>query len=259
MAFMLFQESLLRARHTADVGYPRVGLTALISDAARTYIEKRDGRLLLDHTAARLAVEDGRVAAVEVAGGGRIGGDLFVSAVPWDALGKLLPPEWAAHPFFAPLSGLEASPIVGVHLWYDRPVMEEEFVSVLDSPVQWVFNRSRIQGRGGPEQCVCVSLSGAWAYASLSKPELRELFTREMVRLFPRARDAQVLRFIVVKQLAATFRPLPGAQACRLPQRTPLPNLFLAGDWTRTGWPSTMESAVRSGLLAAREASAVAQ
>ena len=87
-----------------------------------------------------------------------------------------------------------------------------------------------------------------------SREELRQLFTGEMERLYPRARQARLERFVAVKQPDATFRVTPGADAHRLPQTTPIPNLFLAGDWTETGWPSTMESAVRSGLLAAQAA-----
>ena len=99
-----------------------------------------------------------------------------------------------------------------------------------------------------------VSLSGAWDYAPMSKEALRELFTAELERVFPRAKDARIERFIVVKQLAATFRPTPGADSLRPSTLTPIPNLFLAGDWVQTGWPSTMESAVRSGVQAAQAA-----
>jgi squalene-associated FAD-dependent desaturase len=254
MGFMVFQDGLMGGRHSANIGYSRVGLTALVSEAARAYIEGRGGKLLLERPATALSVEGDHVVAVEASGGQRIAGDFFVSAVPWDTLPRLLPPQWASHPFFAPAMRLEAAPIVGLHLWYDRPVMEEEFVAFLDSPIQWVFNKSRIQGRREPGQYLCISLSGAWEYAPLSKEELQRRFTQEMARVFPKAAEARLERFIVVKQLAATFRSTPGAQACRPPQRTPLRNLFLAGDWTQTGWPSTMESAVRSGLLAAQEA-----
>ena len=136
--------------------------------------------------------------------------------------------------------------------------MDEEFVAVVDSPLQWVFNKSRIQGVDGPGQYVCVSLSGAWDYAPMSKEELRRLFTAELARVFPRAKTARIERFIVVKQLAATFRPTPGADGLRPTTATPIPNLFLAGDWVQTGWPSTMESAVRSGVQAAQAAAEAA-
>lgn len=258
MGLMVFREGLLKSRHGGDIGYARVGLTALISDAAHDHITRHGGEIRSGRAAARIVVEDGRATGVEMGGASRSGepadvlpADAVVCATPWDAVADLLPPEWSTHPAFAPARGLEASPIVGVHIWYDRPVMDEEFTAVLDSPVQWVFNKSRIQGLQAPGQYVCISLSGAWEFAPMGKEALRDLFLTEMARLFPAARGATVERFITVKQLTATFRSTPGAEAHRLPQRTPMPNLALAGDWTRTGWPSTMESAVRSGRLAA--------
>ena len=100
-------------------------------------------------------------------------------------------------------------------------------------------------------QHVVISLSGAWKWQDRSKEELKEIFTAEMARTFPEARTATIIRFTVVKMLEATFRVSVGSLASRLPQQTPVPGFYLAGDWTDTGWPSTMESAVRSGNLAA--------
>lgn len=251
MALMIFQEGLLRGRRNADIGYSRVGLTALISDAARDYIQEKGGKLLLDQAAVRLCVEQGQVTAVTLSSGQALEAEAVVSSVPWDSLLKLLDPPWVAHPFFVGAAKLEASPIVGIHVWYDRLVTELEFAAFLDSPVQWVFNKSRIQGLAGPGQYLCVSLSGAQKYGAMSKGELQALFATELARLFPKAREAKIERFIIVKQLAATFRSSPGAEEHRLPQATPVRNLYLAGDWTQTAWPSTMESAVRSGRLAA--------
>ena len=257
-AFMVFQEGLLGGRHNADIGYSRVGLTALISDAAQSYIRSRGGAVLLDKSVLSLDAQDGAVTAARLSGGQTIEADCFVSALPWDGLQRLLPSPWAEEPALANAASIEASPIVGIHVWYDRQVMDEEFVAVVDSPLQWVFNKSRIQGADGPGQYVCVSLSGAWDYAPMSKEALRRLFTAELARVFPRAKDASIERFIVVKQLAATFRPTPGADGLRPSTVTPIPNLFLAGDWVQTGWPSTMESAVRSGMQAAQVAAAAA-
>ncbi len=253
-AFMVFQEGLLGGRHSADIGYSRVGLTALISDAAQSFIRSRGGDVIMDRAVLSLEVQDGAVTAARLSGGQTIEADCFVSALAWDGLHRLLPSPWAKAPALANAASIEASPIVGIHVWYDRQIMDEEFVAVVDSPLQWVFNKSRIQGVEGPGQYVCVSLSGAWDYAPMSKEALRELFTAELERVFPRAKGARIERFIVVKQLAATFRPTPGADSLRPSTLTPIPNLFLAGDWVQTGWPSTMESAVRSGVQAAQAA-----
>ncbi|MFQ5861360.1 MAG: FAD-dependent oxidoreductase, partial [Dehalococcoidia bacterium] len=180
--------------------------------------------------------------------------DVFISALPFDLLRTVLPPPLAGDPFFARAQGLSTSPIVNLHIWYDRPVLQDDFVAVLDSPLQWVFNKSRIFGeQQGNGQYLSLSLSGAWEYIDQPKDQLRELFLAEMARIFPQARSATVERFLVVKQERATFRCTPGAAGHRLPAATPVPNLVLAGEWTDTGWPSTMEGAVRSGNTAAQE------
>jgi len=252
MGIMAFQEGFLRERNSANIGYSRVGLTELISDAAKNYITNRGGRVLSGHAATNVIVSNGNADGVDI-GSHVIPANAVVSAVPWDVLPTLLSPEVADNPFFTPANELEWSPIIGIHVWYDRQVMEEEFLATIDSPIQWVFNKSRIQRLSWPGQYLCISISGAWKHATMNKEQLRALFLAEMARLFPRASDAVVAQFIVVKQLSATFRCTPNSQAYRLPQRTTIGNLVLAGDWTQTGGPATMESAVRSGHLAAEE------
>ena len=151
------------------------------------------------------------------------------------------------------MTGLQSSPIVNVHLEYDRPVMEGEFCYFLDNPLQWVFNASLIrsgnQSRGG--QSLTVSISAAWEHIDLPRPNLMNSIAKEMRAAFPKARDAQLLKSTVVKQRNATFRCTPGAQRLRPGPVTASPNLFLAGEWTDTGWPSTMEGAIISGYNAA--------
>ena len=189
---------------------------------------------------------------MELSDGDTVEADVYVSALPFGVLLDSLPDQVSQGGFFSRAAILGSSPIVGVHLWYDRKIMDEEFVAFLDSPVQWVFNKSLIQGTDASAgQYVCISLSGAWRYIDTPKEELTEIFTQEMARLFPRTRSARVEKSLVVKERDATFRSVPGASMHRPPQTTPIRNLFLAGEWTDTGWPSTMEGAVRSGVFAA--------
>ena len=149
---------------------------------------------------------------------------------------------------------LQWSPILNLHIHYDRPVMTEPVCAFVDSPLQWVFNRNWITGKtpasGG--QVVTISVSAAWDYIDLHREALAAIFTEEMAQVFPEAREARVLDVSVVKQREATFRCQPGASCWRPGPVTPISNLFLAGEWTNTGWPSTMEGAVRSGYAAAR-------
>ncbi|MFQ5852461.1 MAG: FAD-dependent oxidoreductase, partial [Candidatus Binatia bacterium] len=203
-----------------------------------------------------LDVSGNRVTGVTCYNGETLEADLYVSALPHDILlTTLLPENLREDPFFARVAGLGWAPIVNVHLWYDRPIVDFDFAAFLNSPIQWVFNRSRILGLDedgdGDGQHLCISLSGAWDYIDLSKEELFERFAREFRVLFPEAREANVKDYLVVKQRHATCSAEPGAQRQRLPQRTPLENFYLAGDWTLTGWPATMESAVRSGVFCA--------
>ena len=252
MALMLFQESLLKKPADSTIGYSRVGLTSLNGEPAQGFIQESGGKLVLGKAITSMEVQDGRITGVELSDGGLLHADAYVSALPFQTLLQVLPEDAASGPFFSRASDLRSSPIVGIHLWYDRPIMDQDFLAFLNSPVQFVFNKSLIQGTGGAGgQYVCISLSGAWSYIKTPKEELIEKFTQEMTRLFPRARDARVERSLVVKEPQATFRSAPGAAKHRLPQATPIPNLFLAGEWTDTGWPSTMEGAVRSGVFAA--------
>ena len=249
---MVFREALLQQPADATMGIARVGLTALAGEPSQAYIEARGGELRLGRGAKAVRVRDGSVEGVELQDGSMIEADAYVSALPFDVMLDVMPEDVAGDVFFANARGLETAPIVGLHIWYDRPVMDATFAAFLDSPVQWVFNKSLIQGAGADEgQYLCVSLSGAWEHVDRPKEDLRRTFTGEMARLFPAARQAEITRFLVVKERRATFRPIPGAAAHRLPQTTPISNLVLAGDWTRTGWPSTMEGAVLSGVLAA--------
>jgi uncharacterized protein with NAD-binding domain and iron-sulfur cluster len=135
-------------------------------------------------------------------------------------------------------------------------VMDVPFAAAVDSPVQWVFDRTRISGmheRGDAGQYLAISLSAADEYANTPVAELREKFVPALAELFPAARDAAVTEFFVTREKRATFRQVPGTAKLRPKATTGLPGLVLAGAWTDTGWPDTMEGAVRSGLNAVIE------
>ena len=249
---MLVHTALLGSPSNAAIGWSRVGLTQLAGDAARSRIEALGGEVRTGVEGSRVEMTGDAVSGVRLTDGTTAASGACILAVPFHALAGLLPPEFAESEAFSPAASLETSPIVAVHIWYDRPVLAENFVAVLDSPVQWVFNVSSLHGEDPADgQHIVISLSGAWEWRDVPKAELREVFASEMARLFPAAALGAVTRVLVVKNLDATFRSAPGTAHARLPQRTSVPGLFLAGDWTSTGWPSTMESAVRSGYLAA--------
>jgi squalene-associated FAD-dependent desaturase len=258
LALMVFQEGFLRSRHGANVGWARVGLSELLAVAARRYIEERGGELRLDEGIRAVEVEGGQVSRLRV-GSGEVTADAYVITLPVESVLDVLPAAVREDAFFARIGRIGTSPIVNVHLWYDRLVWRRGFAAFLNTPVQWVFNKSKLWEESGAGQYLDISLSGAHDFIDLPSSEIIQLFTKEMFALLPETRGAELVRSLVVKQRDATFDAVPGVGALRPTQATPLPNLFLAGDWTQTGWPATMESAVRSGRLAAgaviREAS----
>ncbi|HEX3513904.1 MAG TPA: FAD-dependent oxidoreductase, partial [Trebonia sp.] len=176
-----------------------------------------------------------------------------VLAVPHEQAAKLIPAGALPAETVDGWAGLGAAPIVNVHVIYDRKVMDVPFAAAVDSPVQWVFDRTRISGmhaRGDDGQYLAISLSAADEYASTPVADLREKFVPALAQLFPAAKDATVTEFFVTREKRATFRQVPGTAKLRPKASTGLPGLVLAGSWTDTGWPDTMEGAVRSGLNA---------
>jgi len=181
--------------------------------------------------------------------GGPVTGDAVVVAVPSGDAAGLLPP--GAIPVPERLSALGSSPIVNVHTVYDRPVLPLPFVAAVRSPVQWIFDRTGPSGLA-EGQYLAVSVSAADGWVDRPTEEVRAVFLPALADLLPRARSARVREFFVTRERRATFRQGLGSNALRLGASTALPGLVLAGAWTDTGWPDTMESAVRSGRSAVR-------
>jgi uncharacterized protein with NAD-binding domain and iron-sulfur cluster len=188
-----------------------------------------------------------------VVDGDTIGADAVVVAAPPEATAAILPPGALSHPEH--LRELGGAPIVNVHAVYDRVVAKDPFTAVVGSPVQWVFDRTDTAGLDHG-QYLAVSLSAARQWIDAPTAGLREVFLPELVRLFPAAARAEVTNFFVTRERRATFRQVPGSARFRPDARTGLPGCVLAGAWTATGWPDTMEGAVRSGNEAARVADA---
>ncbi|MYD74531.1 MAG: hypothetical protein F4Y11_10055 [Chloroflexi bacterium] len=175
-----------------------------------------------------------------------------VLALPPKQAFDLLPAHWRRREPFWRLSQHEVSPIVNVHMQWDRQVMGRDFVGVLDSDAQFIFQRSQIHGWPTPPHWISVSLSGAHDLVDLPQAEIVARVERAVRRALRRTAGATLLATRVVKESEATFRPKPGMNAHRVRPKTPIGNLVLAGAWTATGWPATMESAVRSGRAAAQ-------
>jgi squalene-associated FAD-dependent desaturase len=251
-ALFVLREGFLGANDASAIGVARVGLSELHVEPALRLLERRGATLRLGCAVERLEVRDGAVEGVALASGEREAFDVVVSALPHGRLLEALPAALRGEAPFAGLARLRTAPIVNLHFWFDRPVAPFEFAAFARSELQWVFNGSRLGGEASGEEHLVLSLSAAEAYLPLTKEQLRERFVPLLERALPAARGARLARFAAVKEPEATFVPAPGAEGLRPGPETPVGNLFLAGAWTATGWPATMESAVRSGVAAAR-------
>jgi squalene-associated FAD-dependent desaturase len=245
----VFLDGFLRHRRGFEVELPAVPLGRLYGDELQAWLAAHQVEVHQNCAAWRLDVREGRVGAVELRQGEALWANWYVAAVPFTRLLDLLPAEVVeAQPCFGRLKQLETSPITSVHLWYHRPVTELPHVVLVGRVGQWVFNRGEVSPG---EHYVQVVVSAARQFRGLGLDEVQRLITTEMGVLFPAARAATLLRARVVTERAATFSAVPGVDELRPKQTSPIANLFLAGDWTATGWPATMEGAVRSGYLAA--------
>ncbi len=234
-AVKVFRTGLLDAADAADIGIPAAPFQRLHADPAQAAIERAGGHVVLSSP-----VDDVHDLLAE--------GPVVV-AVPHFAAADLVPE--------LDVDGLGASPIVNLHVHYDRRVLDEPLAAALDSPVQFVFDRTQASGaREG--QLLAVSISHAVDEIGASVSSLRERYLPALEHLLPAARDATVLDFAVTHEPRATFRVAPGTRRLRPGARTSVQGLYLAGAWTDTGWPATMEGAVRSGLTAAHAALAEA-
>ena len=251
-AALVFRDSFLKSAEAGRMGVPAVPLSQLYGTAAE-YIEARGGKVHL-----RAAVDsiqrsdDGLRLCVA---GEEVSADYAVLATPFNGVDKLLPDAPEMEGVRTQARSLASSPITGIHLWFDREITPLEHAVLLERTIQWMFHKSKILAtrRDAAPDGSYLELVVSSSKTLVDKPrgEIIELAVRELGEFFPAAREAKLTKATVVKEVHATFSPAPGSDANRAPHRSPWPRLFLAGDWTATGWPATMEGAVRSGYGAA--------
>ncbi|HET9581777.1 MAG TPA: hydroxysqualene dehydroxylase HpnE [Gemmatimonadota bacterium] len=238
----------LRAGSTAGALWlPTTGLSAAIGSPALARLRAAGVDVRLEARAAALEVAEGRVVGLRLHDGTQVPARRVVCALPPEGADPLLLSAGVAAGFAA----LGQSAIVNVYLWYDRPVLPVPFAGTFDSPLQWVFDRRKILGEEAGGWCAGISLSAADDLVDQPKEAIAALCDDALGRLFPARGRARLERSAVVKEPRATFRAGPGAATRRPGPVTGIAGLFLAGDWTDTGWPATMEGAVRSGERAA--------
>jgi squalene-associated FAD-dependent desaturase len=253
----VFWKAFLGSRTGYRVGIPLVPLADLY-DGCRKAIVRKGGEVRMRANVREVRVNGNQFAGAVLADGTEFTADACICSVPQNEVLELLPAEFTGPG--AALEGvrqIKTSPITGVHLWYDRQVMSEPFLTLLDHTTQWVFNKTDLSahdseaGKRQGGQYLQLVISASYDLVPRSRQEIIDLCVRELADVLPPTRDAKLVKATVIKEVNATFSPAVGVDKYRPAQQSPVKNLILAGDWTRTGWPSTMEGAVRSGYLAA--------
>ncbi|MDB5350481.1 MAG: squalene-associated FAD-dependent desaturase [Planctomycetota bacterium] len=252
----VFLDGFLRNREGFVMEVPLVPLGELYGTRLESWLKDQGVAVRLTTGVRSIEADDeGAVSAVTLRNGEQIHADFVVLAAPFDRARSFFSERLLTQlPSLEPIDEMQASPITGVHFWFDREVCPLEHAVTVGRTVQWVFNHTKIQGREAPEgggQYLQLVISAAYDLVSKTKEEIRDLAMADLSDLWPSAREATLLRWWVVTEHGATFAVRPGVDAIRPRQRTPIDGLFLSGDWTATGWPATMEGAVRAGYLAA--------
>lgn len=238
----VFRLGFLASKDAYEMGVPAVPLGRLYG--ADSWKRIGNVELRLRAPVSRIAIEDGVALGVTV-GDEEVRGDYYVCALPFERI-KAVAPELGID-----VSAFEHSPITGIHLWFDRPVTDLPHATLLDRTMQWMFNKH--EGR-----YVQLVVSASRTLTDMPRADVIALALKELVEFFPIAREAKLTKAHVVKEIRATFSAKPGLEALRPGNQTRVRNVFLAGDWTKSGWPATMEGAVRSGYLAAEAVTAAA-
>jgi zeta-carotene desaturase len=248
---MVFRDAFLKSAEGGKMGVPTAPLSELYG-VAEEYIRARGGEVLLRSGVDAVSFGDDEVRLR--CGDRDFSFDYAISALPFHLLGRILPQSAAAEELQEKLSHLRTVPITGIHLWFDREITKLEHAALLDRNIQWMFQKSKILTRsaasdGGSYLELVVSSSRQ--LMEMGRAEIIELSMKELAEFFPSVRDAKLVKATVIKEVHATFAPAPLSDEFRLTPASAWPRLFLSGDWTATGWPSTMEGAVRAGYLTA--------
>jgi len=256
-AMQVFQEGFLAHRDAYIMGVSRVPLAALY-DGAAAAIEANGGKVRLGTSVRALNFDGRRVAGVSIDNAEHLTAERVISALPFDRLSKISGAELTAFDDrLQPLDDIAVSPIIGIHLWFNRPVIERDHMIFVDSPLQWVFRKTdpAANGEGGEDKALFHLhgvISAAHQWVDQPADRIAEMAVRELKQYAGvNLKKARLVRHRVVKEKRATFSAAPGIDRMRPPTSGAVDNLLLAGDWTDTGWPATMEGATRSGYAAA--------
>jgi zeta-carotene desaturase len=250
-AAKVIRELFMNSAEAGSMGMSTVPLSELYAPVTE-FLENHGGSVLLNtHVEGAAWDEESLLWTIRTRAGDLIS-EFVVVALPFEGMEKLLPqlpPAEGVEELTRQIERHEHWPICSVHLWFDREITELEHAVLLDREIHWMYNQSRLQGRGG--NYIELVVSATRAFAALPRDEAIAQALAELAEFFPRVKEAKLEKVVLVKEVRATFGVPPGIDTARPSAVSPWPNLFVAGDWVQTGWPSTMESGARSGHLAA--------
>ena len=271
-ARQVLREGFMASRRAYELIIPTLSLAEIHDQHVAAWLARRGVKVHRGRRVKLLEVESGQATAVYFADGVRGSFDYYIVAVPWYNLRRLFaPPVWEALPELAGIEQIHAAPIAALHLWLDRPIMTLPHAALVGRLGQWIFAKGvhatrpavagdyvpsvttrdgMADGRSSREHYYQVVISAAYGVHPSARDQVLDQVRGELESIWPVVRDARLVRWRLVVEPAAVFSVEPGLDSRRPPQATSLRNVILAGDWTQTGWPATMESAVRSGYLA---------
>jgi squalene-associated FAD-dependent desaturase len=279
MLAVVIREALLKEKENSRMVLSKVGLSDLYTEAAKNFVEERGGKIFIKRGLAKIVFspspstgegwgEGDSVEKIILEDGTEHKSQFYISAIPPDSFTDLLSEEIQNHSFFNRFKNFKFSPILSINLWFDRPILKETFVGFLDSPIHWVFNKGMILNTDHPlpnplpsrerekkmdykGHYISLVISGAHELKDESHEKLLAVALKALHQSFPHSKEATLKHHRILKELKATPSFGIGSNELRPEPITPIHNLFLAGDWTATGLPATIEGAVKSGNKAA--------
>jgi len=238
------QKAFLGGSRNAALALPSVGLSQLYVDGAKQFIALRGGEIRCNADVVQVTAENDVASSVWLRDNFVILADAVILAVPQYKLVAILPPQLKEE--FSKLTTIDVAPIVSIHLWFNQEFMQHESVGLIGRRIQWLFNRRQINHEQGNGAHVSAVISGAYNFVDKTKDELVKIAVEDMRSVYPNLRE-EPLHAIVIREKSATYSSCPVTEPLRPPANTEIQNLFLAGDWTATGYPATIEGAVLSG------------
>lgn len=251
MLSVVLKKGLLGSHQDASLILPKKNLNEILAKPAQQYLEARKQVVRLSSPVQQINILDNRVQSVQLTSGESIRAHTYFSAVPPRSLLQMLPPTYIEEmPYFENLKQLENSPIVSINLWFDKDILHHQFVGIANTKVHWFFNKNRLYDLNHPPYHLMGVISGAYSFLDSSREEILSLTLDEVHQQFPLSKEATLIHSLVNIEREATLSTRVGSHQWRPPQQSPFHNFYVLGDWTKTGYPATIESAVVSARLA---------